>query len=87
MFSLTGGRFVAVVAMSEVLWVLYNRNSSHSNHHCSWSSIQCTGANDPMVNMMKGTGRVFLTTYHCHRTYKDTDGVFRLDGYLYTVSH
>lgn len=53
---LTGGWFVTVVSMSEVLWVLYDGDSGHSNHHSVWPGVQCAGADNAMVDMMKGAG-------------------------------
>lgn len=67
-YLLTGSRFVTVVSMSEILWVLYDGDPGHSNDYGIWPSIQGTGAYYPMVNMMKWARRVLLTTYHCHWT-------------------
>lgn len=65
---LTGGWFVTVVSMSEVLWVLDDGDPGHSNHHSVRPGIQRTGADNSMVHMMKGAGGVFLTAYYCYRS-------------------
>lgn len=64
---LTSGGFVTVVSVSEVLWILYDGDPCHPYHHSIRTRIQGTGADNTMVDVMKGTCRILLTTYHCYR--------------------
>lgn len=68
--ELTGCWLVAVVSMSEVLRILHHWNTSHPYDNCIRTCIQSTGGNDTMVDMMKRTGRVFLTTDHSYWTWR-----------------
>lgn len=71
--KLTSGWLVAVVSMSKVLRILYHRNTSHPYDNRIRTSIQSTGGNNPMVDMMKRAGRVFLATDHSYWAWKDRD--------------
>lgn len=63
---LTSGRLFAVVSMSEVLRVFYDRDSGHSNDHSIGTPIQSAQTQNAMVDMMKRAGRVLLSTDHHH---------------------
>lgn len=71
--GLTGGWLVAVVSMSEVLRILHHGNTSHPYDNRIRARIQGAGGNNPMVDMMKRAGRVFLTTDHSYRTWNETE--------------
>lgn len=64
--SLTRGWLVTVVSMSEVLRILHHWNTSHPYDDRIRTRVQSTGGNDPMVDVMKRTSRVFLTTDHSY---------------------
>lgn len=66
MLLLTGGRLVAVMSVPEVLRILYDWDAGHPYDNRIRTSIQGAGGDDAVVDMMKGTGGVFLTTDHCH---------------------
>lgn len=72
--GLTGSWLVAVVPVSEVLRILHHRNTSHPYDNRIRTGIQSTWGNNPMVDMMKRAGRVFLTTDHSYWTWNETEG-------------
>lgn len=72
--GLTGGWLVAVVSVSEVLRILHHWNTSHPYDNRIRTCVQSTRSNDPMVDVMKRAGRVFFTTDHSHRAWKETEG-------------
>lgn len=69
---LTRGWLVAVVSMSEVLGILHHWNASHPYDNSIRTRIQSTWGDDPMVDVMKRAGGVFLTTDYSNWTWKDT---------------
>lgn len=71
-WRLTRGRLVAVVPMSEVLGILHHWDASHPYDNSIRTRIQSTWGHDPVVDVMKRAGGVFLTTDHSNRTWKDT---------------
>lgn len=69
---LTRGRLVAIVSMSEVLGILHHWDASHPYDNRIWTRIQSTWGDNPVVDVMKRAGGVFLTTDDSNRTWKDT---------------
>lgn len=60
--GLTSGRLVAVVAVSEVLGILHHGDASHADDNRIRTRVQGARGNNPVVDVMKGAGRVFFTT-------------------------
>lgn len=72
--GLTGGWLVAIVSVSEVLRILHHRNTSHPYDDRIRTRIQSAGGYNPVVDVMKRAGRVFLTTDHSYWTWKKNIG-------------
>lgn len=70
---LTGGWLVAVVSMSEILGILHYRNASHPYDNRIRARVQSTRGNNPMIDVMKRAGRIFLTTDHSYWAWKETE--------------
>ena len=68
--ALTRVWLVAVVTLSEVLWVLDDGNAGHADHHRVWASIQGRGRRDAVVDVVEGTSWILLSADHCHGTCK-----------------
>lgn len=69
---LTRGWLVAVVSMSEVLGILHHWDASHPYDNRIRTRVQSTRGDDPVVDMMKRAGGVFLTADDSNWTWKDT---------------
>ena len=67
--GLTGGRLVAGVSVSEVLRVLDDGDARHPDDHGVRAGLQRARADDAMVDVMEGAGRVLLATDHCNWTW------------------
>jgi len=72
--GLTGGWLVAVVSVSEVLRILHHRYTSHPYDNRIRTSIQSAWSNNPMVDVMKRAGGVFLTADHSYGTWNNKKG-------------
>lgn len=62
------------MSVSEILRILHHGDASHSYDHGIGTRVQSTGGNNPMVDMMKRAGRVFLATDHSYRTWNEKRG-------------
>ena len=72
--TLTAGQLVAVVSVSEVLGVFHNGDAGHPDDHGVRPGLQGARRDDAVVDVMKGTGRVFLAADHSHRTWRGGTG-------------
>lgn len=68
-FSETCVWLVAIVSLSEILWVFNDRDTGHADDNSILPSIKRRGSCNAVVNVVKRAGRVFLTTDHSNGTW------------------
>lgn len=71
---LTSGRLVAVVSVSEVLGILHHGDAGHADDNRIRTRVQGARGNNPVVDVVKGAGRVFFTTDDSYWTWEETEG-------------
>lgn len=84
---LTSGRLVAVVSVSEVLGILHHGDAGHADDNRIRPRVQGARGNNPVVDVMKGAGRVFFTTDDSYWTWDETEGWSVNQSSFNTIMH